>query len=51
MVPVKLFGASNRIALTYVGRRAGRRSIGGDAIIDDRIAFSRYFAALTGSAK
>lgn len=50
-IPLKLLREIERIVLSHVGRRSGRRSIGGDALIDEEIAFHVHFDGSDGKCQ
>src|SRR5207245_5046704 len=50
-IPLKLLRQIEQIVLTHVGRRSGRRSIGGDALMDDEIAFHVHFDGSGGKCE
>jgi len=50
-IPLTILRKIDKIVLTQVGKRAGRRSIGGDAIIHDQIAFHVHFDGADGKCQ
>lgn len=50
-IPLTILRKIDKITLKQVGKRAGRKSIGGDAIIDDQIAFHMHFDGADGKCQ
>jgi hypothetical protein len=50
-VPVALLRGIDQIELIHVGKRKGRQSIGGDAIIDNQVAFHVHFVGSDGKCQ
>jgi len=50
-IPLTILRKIDKTVLTQVGKRTGRRSIGGDAIIGDQIAFHVHFDGADGKCQ
>ena len=50
-IPLAILRKIDQIVLTHVGKRKGRKSIGGDAIIKDQIAFHVNFDGADGKCQ
>jgi hypothetical protein len=50
-IHLKLLRQIEQIVLTHVGRRSGRRSIGGDALVGNEIVFHVHFDGSDGKCQ